>query len=429
MAYVLRPVGAGAKHLKKLRIEKDGEGFSLGRNTFTFSDEDSDNCLYVSRKHAELKRIGDELFITAYPRTAALIELNGVKIATTTKKSLVPGDILSLLGNKSFFNYEIRKDETKRLTGDGVAEVETMKKRRLLDASLLSSGDDDDEISDRTCSNSSSNGTAVAGVSQTNREHVLAPASPPVRVLPEKSEIERGLECGICFELIACGHCISSCDCGATYCYSCVVDSAQNRCPTCSAAFTDAQLLHNRTVDGLVRMLLKASPDELRVWEHRFQEQLSRKKGLPPPPPLPPPPLSVIKAPSATTALGSSSSTVRGQFPSETVITSSINDHAKSNNSNNNSSANSSGRSGLLSERRLTLSTSSSSAAAPVPSSSSSSSRSTALIDLTTDDSPTLASGSAPAPAHVYVLDAAPTSATAVVSAVGAAGHWRRKHK
>ena len=261
-SFVLKPIGAGASYLKDIRVD-DGQKVMLGRNKDTFLNEGSEQkCLYVSRKHAELEKIGDELFVTMYHKDPRVVHVNGKAAFSNEKRRgrMLWGDKLSLLGESQWFNFMVTMEE------------EQASKKQRLDSGGATS------VAALSLSSSSSSSSAAEVVIEA-AVTVPAPARPAIQP-PKKSDMERSLECAICFELIACGHCISSCDCGNTYCYSCIVDIPQHRCPTCDEAFAFPQLMHNRSVDAMVRLLLKDSADALKEWEGRHDQQLCRKKGL-----------------------------------------------------------------------------------------------------------------------------------------------------
>jgi hypothetical protein len=218
MSFVLRPVGDEVKYLKEVRVGTDNK-VMIGRNPLTFASDDNAMCRIISRKHAQLSKVTNDLVITVCQRSSQLIYINGRRLGAP-KKLLAHGDTVSLLGCKDMFNFKVTFEEP----------------------------------------------VCVA----------TEPAAPSV----PKTDLERGLECSICFELIAYAHSISSCECGQSYCFSCLVEGAQGRCPTCLRNFKTKDLVHTRCVDSLVRVVLKSVPEELNAWESRYGAQVVGRAQL-----------------------------------------------------------------------------------------------------------------------------------------------------
>lgn len=246
MSFQLRPTGLGCNNIKPV-IVKENEECVVGRNSNTFSDVNCQNSPLISRKHAILEIRNGQLILKPISTLVYINEKQWKKDVDPSEIVLDYGDIVSLLGVANYFNFVV--------TGMG-----------------------------RTLSglSNSLNSGAIAHDSSTACNPTVHPTVdstvvpvPPVEV--PKSELERSLECTICFELMACAHQLNSCQCGISYCYGCI--SALNMCPACRAPCSPSNLIPNRIVDEFCHTIIKDNKEALTDWELRTKAGIDLKKA------------------------------------------------------------------------------------------------------------------------------------------------------
>ena len=289
-ACYLRPFGLGSNGLRIVSVvfSSTTEVIVLGRNALTGLDVSNANHVEsVSRKHAEIScRLG-KIFLSPKSKQDDLVFRNGSSIPRDTTIEIVYGDKISLVGPKLLFNYELVQGsmsaemiEACYISSLAVKEATPRKRRRyepesagevaplVLDSSQLTQTVDVFPVAAVVAEAASSSS------SSSRDQNYIADTS---------AKLEAHYECSICCSAMACCHSISPC--GDAFCYCCIADWAKKHknCPLCNKDFDLKAALPNRTIDGIIREVLKmdADPNVLLEWEDRTLQGLNRKRGKP----------------------------------------------------------------------------------------------------------------------------------------------------
>lgn len=287
-ACYLRPFGLGSNGLRIVSIvfSSTAEVIVLGRNSLTGLDVSTATHVEgVSRRHAEIScRLG-KIFLSPKSRQDDLVFRNGSSIPRDTSIEIVYGDKISLIGPKLLFNYELVQGsmsaamiEACYISSLAVKDPTPKKRKRTESAGegiLLSL--DSSQLSQKT------EAFPVAGVVAEAASSSSSSTSDQNHVTNTSAKLEAHYECSICCSAMACCHSISPC--GDAFCYCCIADWAKKHknCPLCNKDFELKAAIPNRTIDGIIREVLKmdSDPNVLSEWEDRALQGLNRKKGKP----------------------------------------------------------------------------------------------------------------------------------------------------
>jgi FHA domain len=284
-ACYLRPFGLGSNGLKIVSVvfSSTTEVIVLGRNALTGLDvSNATHVETVSRRHAEIScRLG-KIFLSPKSKQDDLVFRNGSSVPKDTSIEIVYGDKISLVGPKLLFNYELVQGSMSEEMIDAcyiaslaVKEITPRKRRRI-----------DSAGEGVTISLDSSQPSQQAAFLAAVAVPEAVPSSSSLtndqnRVANTSAKLEEHYECSICCNAMACCHSISPC--GDAFCYCCIADWAKKHknCPLCNKDFELKASVPNRTIDGIIREVLKANPDPnvLLEWEDRTLQGLNRKKG------------------------------------------------------------------------------------------------------------------------------------------------------
>jgi hypothetical protein len=305
MKYTLQPIGSGSGFLNSFDIDTNqNQTIVLGRNAVTGLDKPCDHIQNVSRSHVVISCRAGRLWMDVVARQDNIVHLNDV-VCERGELELKEGDTFSLLGSLHHFNYKLSKKEEEEaeketLTQEtaypplssSVVKEDTDSRKRKLSGDLSSQGSEGAQIkkeSKPSVTSSSSEIDTSRAVTDTKPASTSSSSHPPPP--PSTKHIVDGLlrqyECEICYEVMACSYALNPC--GDCFCYSCIEDWAngkKDRCPHCQGPFDLKTAIPMKKMDNAVREILKSDPEQLKEWEVRFNEGISRnrkfqEKGLP----------------------------------------------------------------------------------------------------------------------------------------------------
>lgn len=242
--FCLRPVGLGCERLRQLTIPiqrseaacKSNE-LAIGRTAVLAGDYHD----FISRQHILVKTENGKLYICSRAQPGC-VHVNGSAIAIGVAAEIFEGDVISLLGPKKYFNFEISiidhvlTPPAKKRASDKRNDV-AVKKRRSV-------GSESNSVS-----------------------------------MMESDSVKSTAECSICLELMALSY--SVVPCGHSFCYVCITDwmKQNKKCPTCSTPVANS--IPCRMLDDIIRatVVTKNSID-VTAFERRYEEGMiaSKKK-------------------------------------------------------------------------------------------------------------------------------------------------------
>lgn len=261
----LKPLGAGNEDLMTVNLDTGRDGvIVLGKNGTTFKAEAQQKYLvFISRQHLEIV-VKDGLFsVKPVSRNKGSVRLNWGDCAHDRVTPLAIGDIITLLGKHSHYNYELVLGPA-----EDIIECFTRPEKRV----RLDQHENRVEMSEE------STAPIIA-----HPLEVPAPAQPSVPLLKISAEITEVSECSICLLPMAYAFNLS---CGDSFCYSCIADWIEQKktsCPNCNGSIVNGLdgMSHNRTLDNIIRELMKKVGDDAATdWESRWLEGKNKKKEI-----------------------------------------------------------------------------------------------------------------------------------------------------
>lgn len=255
----LRPTGAGKDELNAIEFDSaENKIVTLGRNLTTTAAANGKNFQFLSRSHVEVIVEEGTFYIKPTSRQEGMVYKNWQVCQHNERSALDVDDTISLLGNISYFNYQLQLGPFKNALG---TDPTMTKKRRIEEESE----GDINVIGATTTSN-------ISGASSSSS------SSAPSTTHPSTKELDECSECTICLDTIAFAHNLM---CGDAFCYSCIVDWCEksSKCPYCQEDFDQKAIVHNKSLDKIIYEIVRASGTEnLAQYEARMEQGRESKK-------------------------------------------------------------------------------------------------------------------------------------------------------
>jgi hypothetical protein len=250
--YHLKPTGPGSEYLQDFYIPVDSIGeVVIGRKSIQ-QCEDNKYYKFISRSHIAMYVQNKELFIRSTAQ-GGCVSVNSIVLNESESIKLSETDIISLLHQKNYFNYQIEQVpmRIKSVTNTRREKIETPVENKLSLQSRKRSIDgyfqrfDNDNTPAKTPNNS-----LKESVEDTDCNAASGGRDAPFAI----TAIQNTLECTICLQIMAL--CYSVVPCGHNFCYTCILDwlNQHKTCPTCNAVA--ANVIPSRALDDIISCVI-----------------------------------------------------------------------------------------------------------------------------------------------------------------------------